>query len=190
MAGNATGRAGVRRSMVSRAESNVFSGLSNAMILRGRLRRLVSWPERKAVTILMGTHTSQLNRFWTRALETAGGRIRSEPLPGSSVHSQVYVPRLTPQRGTLATPFAALLRSWGRPSPLHGKGRKDSALPILFPFVPPADSGIRSLSDYCYPIFTHVSQLAFSWDNVSPEGGGNFEEGFVLPTISCFRISL
>ena len=35
----------------------------------------------------------------------------------------------TTQRGILATPFAVLLRSWGRPSPLHEKGCKGSALP-------------------------------------------------------------
>jgi hypothetical protein len=35
----------------------------------------------------------------------------------------------TTQRGILATPFPALLRSWGRPSPLHTAQRKGSALP-------------------------------------------------------------
>jgi len=36
---------------------------------------------------------------------------------------------LTTQRGIMATPPAALLRSWGRPSRLHPMRRKRSALP-------------------------------------------------------------
>ena len=36
---------------------------------------------------------------------------------------------LTTQRGIMATPPAALLRSWGRPSLLHSMRRKRSALP-------------------------------------------------------------
>ena len=35
----------------------------------------------------------------------------------------------TAQRGIMATPCPALLRSRGRPSPLHGVQRKGSALP-------------------------------------------------------------
>ena len=37
-------------------------------------------------------------------------------------------PADTTQRGMVATPLAALLRSWGRPSPLHENGCKGSAL--------------------------------------------------------------
>ena len=36
----------------------------------------------------------------------------------------------TTQRGIMATPPAALLRSWGRPSLLHTAQRKGSALPM------------------------------------------------------------
>jgi len=45
---------------------------------------------------------------------------------------------VTTQCGILATPAAALLRSWGRPSPLQGKRRKGSALP---PAPIPQDAG-------------------------------------------------
>jgi hypothetical protein len=51
-------------------------------------------------------------------------RAGERPLPRNSGDTI-----LTTQRGIMATPPAALLRSWGRPSRVHPMGRKRSALP-------------------------------------------------------------